>query len=419
MSFTPFLLVAVLFVQCTAITEPVYVAVGGLDTNSSISVYELDYAGTGTMSFVTTLAGSQAPNFIAWRPGAGVKTLFTANRKRGKQLAAVNSIPFIHSNGTVLATSPQASIAVDDPAHISIHPHGKYAATVSTGQGTLTILALDPSSGLFLNNNDTNNTATTTLPPPTVLPTDQVGNFSHQAKFSPDGNFLYVPCRDSDWIHQYSFDVTTGGTVHDNGKVLVPVGTGPRHMAFHPSLPVAYSVNELGSSVTRFDWDRWQSGQLSANFTADPSRLVSTLAPASVTPPTPACNDTGDASSCPTQTAAEIAVSGDGKFAYVSNRGTNGGANNIAIFKVNSKTGALTPVAWEDAGGDFIVPRHMSLSPGKEGRYLLVSNEQGNSVVVLRRDAATGLLTKTQTVDTSGQTTRPSFIAVLHPETVY
>lgn len=71
----------------------------------------------------------------------------------------------------------------------------------------------------------------------------------------------------------------TAPDTDNNTAALPPAAAGPRHLAFHPNLStVAYSVNELSSTVVRWDFDP-NNGWLSADFEAEPQRIVSTLPP--------------------------------------------------------------------------------------------------------------------------------------------
>jgi 6-phosphogluconolactonase (cycloisomerase 2 family) len=84
-------------------------------------------------------------------------------------------------------------------------------------------------------------------------------------------------------------------------------------------MPLAYVINELGSSVTtyRFDPQRGRS---------EPIQIVPSI------PPSYTGNNTG----------AEIAVAPSGRIVYASNRGHD----SIGIFAVDRRGGTLTPVGW-------------------------------------------------------------------------
>jgi 6-phosphogluconolactonase len=223
-----------------------------------------------------------------------------------------------------------------------------------------------------------------------------------------------------------------------DNRARLPPGSGPRHLAFHPTLPVAYVLNELTSTIARFDWDgssssssSGSSGLLTADFDQEPDRIVSMLPPG--TSADPVCVKTGvpvvagsnpsgdipDTELCRPYGGAELALSNDGRFLYASNRGLcegtpAAGKSSIVTFAVDGVTGALTPLDWKTGGGDVQHPRHFSLTPDKANAFLLVTNMTGESVTVFSRDSSSGLLSKVATVSTAGSgVQQPAFVAVL------
>jgi 6-phosphogluconolactonase len=93
-------------------------------------------------------------------------------------------------------------------------------------------------------------------------------------------------------------------------------------------------------------------------------------------------------------------VSPDGKFVYGSNRGHN----SIAVFAVDS-LGKLTLVQHVSTQG--LWPRDFILDP--TGTYLLVANQNSNTIVPFKRDPASGKLTA---LGTSLAVTAPTSLLV-------
>jgi 6-phosphogluconolactonase len=164
-------------------------------------------------------------------------------------------------------------------------------------------------------------------------------------------------------VYRLDLDDKTLQHVSAADAVMRP-GAGPRHLAFHPSLPLVFAVNELDSTVTTLRFDG-ESGALS------PIESRSTL-PAGWTG---------------TSYAADIHLASSGRTLYVSNRGHN----SIAVFSVANSTGALALEQVMSTEGDW--PRNFSLDP--TGRWLLVANQRSGSVVVFGRDQESGRLTPT------------------------
>jgi YVTN family beta-propeller protein len=86
--------------------------------------------------------------------------------------------------------------------------------------------------------------------------------------------------------------------------------------------------------------------------------------------------------------AAALHLSPDGRFLYVTNRGTD---NQLVAFAVAPSSGELTLIARRSTEG--LEPREFAIDPS--GRYVLVANQHSNTVVVMRRDPASGRVGET------------------------
>ena len=90
-------------------------------------------------------------------------------------------------------------------------------------------------------------------------------------------------------------------------------------------------------------------------------------------------------------TTAEVVVHPSGRFVYGSNRGHN----SIAVFAVDPATATFSPVEHVSTQGR--TPRNVSNDP--TGRWLIAANQDSASLVVYSVDSASGKLTPTgQTV---------------------
>ena len=158
-----------------------------------------------------------------------------------------------------------------------------------------------------------------------------------------------------------------GHTIAPNDPAAVPVapGSGPRHLAFHPSGKYVYVTNEITCTVSAFSYDA-SNGQL------QPLQDISTLPP----------DFRGNRST------AEIMVHPSGNFLYVSNRGD---ANSIARFRIDPADGRLTMLGTTPTGGK--TPRGFGVDPG--GNFLLAANQDSDNVVVFRIDPDSGDLAAT------------------------
>jgi len=170
----------------------------------------------------------------------------------------------------------------------------------------------------------------------------------HQVEFDPSGRFIVVPDKGCDRVLVFTIDAA--GKLQEAAATPARETSGPRHVAFHPTVPYAYVVNELDSTVVAYRLDR-QSGALT------PFQIVSALSE----------DFTGNSRS------AEIAVSRDGRYLYASNRG----ADTVAVFTIDRANGRLEWRGSVPAGGK--TPRFFALIDN--GRAMAVANEEGHNIV--------------------------------------
>jgi 6-phosphogluconolactonase len=170
----------------------------------------------------------------------------------------------------------------------------------------------------------------------------------------------------------FRLDGTSGKlTPNDPPFVATREGAGPRHIAFHPTLPLAYVIDELDSTITTYRYDP-------GHGSLQPVQVVPTV------PPNFTANNTG----------AEVAVAPSGHFVYGSNRGHD----SIAIFAVDHAQGTLTPVGWEPTQGK--TPRFFTLDP--TASFLYAANQDSDTIVAFRVNQATGRLKPTGQVVKTG-----------------
>ncbi|MGA3082554.1 MAG: lactonase family protein [Terracidiphilus sp.] len=185
---------------------------------------------------------------------------------------------------------------------------------------------------------------------------------AHFASFSPDNRYAYINDLGGDCIHIYSVDAATA--------VLTPAGTyhskpgaGPRTLHFHPNGYIAYSMNELDSTV---DVLKWSSGDGSLSLVMRIGLL-------------PAIHSG-------VNTGCDTVISRDGRSVYFAHRGTDF----IFTCKADPVTGALTPIGPSSCGGK--TPRNFVLDPTE--RWMLVANQDSSQISVFARNPQTGELAK-------------------------
>lgn len=190
----------------------------------------------------------------------------------------------------------------------------------------------------------------------------QASAHAHASQVSINDKFLVVADLGIDALKVYR--------INDDQLTLtfsasLAAGAGPRHLAFNHDGDKLYLGNELSSDVVVFDFNQ-NNGELTQ------LQQISSL---------PSQN--------PSESyIAEVILSNDGRYLYVSNRGHD----SIAVFSVDQKTGTLSALEYVKTGGLF--PRHFALSPDQH--WLLVAHQNSDYLHVFKRDISTGLLTQTE-----------------------
>jgi 6-phosphogluconolactonase (cycloisomerase 2 family) len=138
-------------------------------------------------------------------------------------------------------------------------------------------------------------------------------------------------------------------------QVVLPRGSGPRHMILHPSGHL-YVITELSHEVFVLA----RSAEGTWGLAGGTALGVGIL---------------------PTDTAAELSMSFDGMFLYGGVRGTN----TIATLRVRGAGESLEPVALVEAGVDW--PRHHVVVRDT----LLVAGQKSDDVASLTLDTRTGV----------------------------
>jgi 6-phosphogluconolactonase len=255
--------------------------------------------------------------------------------------------------------------------HLAIDATGRGLVVANYATGTVALLPIEGDGSLGARRDLVTLTGT-----PGPHRTQQESSHPHDCPFDRTGRFVVVPDKGLDKVFVYRVDAAAGTlAAAAPSEIATRAGAGPRHVAFHPTQPYLYVINELDSTIAvyRFDPDRSVLEPLQVQTTL-PSRF------------------TGN------NTCAEIAVAPSGRFVYGSNRGHD----SIAIFSIDQATGLLTSVGWEPTQGK--TPRFFALDP--PATHLYAANQTTDTVVIFRIDAATGKLTPTgEKIDVATPTT--------------
>lgn len=204
----------------------------------------------------------------------------------------------------------------------------------------------------------------------------QGGAHVHSVYASRDGRLAYACDLGQDLIFTYA--VGEDGKLTEVSRASTAPGSGPRHLAEHPSLDFVYSVQEMAQTVSA--WHKRADGSL---------ELQQTL---SLVP---------EGGSAEGSKAAEIVIAPDGSALYASNRGK---LNTVTVFSVGAD-GSVTQTQQIDAPR---FPRGMELAHG--GSLLLVASQQDTTLESFKV-AADGTLTPTGHILEEGLPDHPATLA--------
>lgn len=330
--------------------------------SDGIHVYRFD-TDSGRVTPVSSAKAENSSYLVASRDGRHV---YAVNELPGDAGPAsvrggVSAFDFDAKTGA-LAFVNRVSSEGNDPCYLSLSPDGKYlvAANYSVASdpgGSFSVFPVEATGALGAAVLNVHHEGTG------PVKGRQDGAHVHSTVFSPDGKYLFVQDLGADKIYSYRYtpDGSRGLVGPTNARyALVKPGSGPRHLVFGANGRFAYVTNELNASV---DVYRYDDGRLAH---------VETV---SMTAPGFAGKVGGGA----------LHLSPDGRFLYASNRGD---ANDIVIYAVNPADGKLKLAGRQSSLGR--TPREFAIDPS--GKWLIVGNQDSDSVFVFRRDVASGRL---------------------------
>ncbi|WP_051967356.1 lactonase family protein [Kitasatospora mediocidica] len=309
------------------------------------------YDGQGAMSLVSTLPVDR-PSYAAVDPGRAV--LHTVLEQQAGRVLSLR----IDSGTGFQGPSATAASGGAGPCHVAVHPSGSHVFAAHYGDGVLSVIPTD-ADGMVR----TDGPVQIIRHPGRETHSElRDSAHAHMAAPSPDGRFLLCTDLGTDRVYVYAFDPATG-LLSEHQVVQLPSGSGPRHLAFHPSDHHVYVLGELSSTLTVCTWDPLRGA-------LEPTAELTTRQD----PTAPTTND-----------AAAVRLSSDGRFLYTTNRGDDA----IAVHAVHDEGASVELLNTVSCGGAW--PRDIALSP--DGRLLFCANQGSDTLTAFHRDPSTGTLT--------------------------
>lgn len=330
--------------------------------SDGIYVYRFD-TDSGRVSPVSSAKAENPSYLVASRDGRHV---YAVNELPGDAGPAsvrggVSAFDFDAKTGALKFVN-RVSAQGNDPCYLSLSPDGRYLvvanySVASDPGGSFSVFPVEATGALGAAVLNVHHEGTG------PVKGRQDGAHVHSTVFSPDGKYLFVQDLGADKLYSYRY--TPDGSrgligPTESRYTLAKAGSGPRHLVFGANGRFAYVTNELNASV---DVYRYDDGRLAHVETVP------------MTAPGFADKVGGGA----------LHLSPDGRFLYATNRGD---ANDIVIYAVNAADGKLTLVGRQSSLGK--TPREFAIDPS--GKWLIVGNQDSDSMFVFRRDIASGRL---------------------------
>ena len=313
-----------------------------------IVVFQMDPA-AGGLSPASKVDAGPNPTFLTIHPNR--RFLYAVN-ETGE--GAVSSFALDAEAGTLTFLNLESTLS-EGPCYISIDPSGNFVLVANYSGGAVSVLpiredgSLGPISSIVQHSGE-------------LGPNKDRQEKAHAHCILPDptGKFILATDLGLDQVLVYRLE---NGKLKPNDPAAAQMnpGAGPRHLLFSGDGRFLYVANELDNTVTACHWNA-ETGKVT------PFQTVPTLPR----------DWKGE------NTVADLHTALDGRILYVSNRGHD----SLALFRVDTDTGLLTPAGHESTGGK--VPRNFAVEPG--GKFLIAANQDSDSLVVFNIDPQTGTL---------------------------
>ena len=308
--------------------------------SGEVLLLELDGT-SGKIDLFGAARSGDYPSFLAFHKSRAVAY---AAHEASSELAALS---LSGARFGVLGRTPSGGAG---PAYVSLDRSDSYLFCANYAGGTISVIALATDGSLG-----------------DVTFSGPCGENPHSIVVDPSNRFVFVPALGSDQIFQFRFD-RSNGKLHPNAKSsrATRAGSGPRHLVFHPEKAFAYVSYEHTSEIACYAFDP-EFGTL------EERQVISSLPHAAVRHE---------------NTGADLHVAPSGRFLYASNRGHD----SIAVFGIKPDA-TLSLLGHAETLGK--TPRNFALA--QHGEFLVVANQDSNSLTTFQVDTASGVLTRLAT----------------------
>lgn len=319
--------------------------------DKGIYIYKFNYK-TGELTLSSTSQNLVNPSFL--NISTDGKNLYACTDTKLPRHGSVTAFTIDSLNGNISFINKQSSEG-ENPVYVAVHKSNKFVVTGNYSGGNVTVFSTNTDGSLDAA------AQTIQFSDSSINKERQEKSHIHSTIFSPKHDYLYLPDLGADKIRTFSFD-------EENRKPLIEIdgftvrstlGSGPRHLTFHPTKNFAYCIEELSGMVSAYMFTKGKLNPIQQIFSNSTKREI--------------------------YSSADIHISPDGRFLYTSNREEN----TISTFSI-ATNGKLKLLYHTPTFGE--VPRSFTLDPS--GKYLLVANQKTGNIIVFRRNIKNGSLSK-------------------------
>lgn len=338
-------------------TKEYYLLVGSYTkpkgNGEGVSVYRFN-SSTGQTTFVSKIESDNA-SYLA--VSKNEQFVYAVNENIAEKISSAVAFSFNKQTGS-LSFINKENVQGKNPCYITVDKQNKWIFTANYTSGNVSCLPINKDGSIAAPTQVIQHNGSS------IVKGRQGEAHAHTVVFSPDEKFIAATDLGTDKISLYAFNsnnTSTPLTIDSTNNIISKAGNGPRHVAFGIKHKLLYVVNELSGTIDVFENKRGMP-------------LLQTIS-------TDTTNNTDKGS-------ADIHLSNDGKFLYVTNRGKY---NTIATYTVDATSGKLNLIDVQSTLGK--TPRNFMIDP--TDNFLLVAHQNSDNIFVFKRNKQTGKLTYT------------------------
>src|SRR5580700_3460761 len=237
---------------------------GSRGNGQGIYLFEMNPA-TGALTQRAVFPSNANPSWLAFDPS---KThLYAANETAtspGSSSGSVSAYSIDRPSGHLTLLNTVSSQGAG-PAHLSVHPSGKWVLVANYAGGTVAVLPIQAGGKLGTATDVKRDHAqagapvgpghASSAPPGSFAISGHDAPHAHMIQSDPAGRFVLASDLALDRIFVWKFDADHGMLAANDPAVVLPPGDGPRHFTFHPNGRWLYALQEESSTLVTFDYD--------------------------------------------------------------------------------------------------------------------------------------------------------------------